>query len=143
MEKEFVISSLMGLIEARRYWEELSDHIDNLGGDLWETKYVEAYNFHEELVYDLIKKYRKFSGIDEEEIEIRQDAVFCDLIKEHKGFPEVNEEEFEIFQDAIFYLSKNKEFKLFDENSNLVKSIKSGKELYDFMESEIVNYIKK
>lgn len=117
MEKEFVISSLMGLIEARRHWEELSDHIDNLGGDLWETKYVEAYQFHEELVYDLIKECREFS--------------------------EVNEEEFEIFQDAVFYLSKNREFKLFDENSNLVKSIKNGKELYDFMESEVVNCIKK
>ena len=107
MEKEFVISSLMGLIEARRHWEELSDHIDNLGGDLWETKYVEAYQFHEELVYNLIKECREFS--------------------------EVNEEEFEIFQDAVFYLSKNREFKLFDENSNLV----------NFMESEVVNYIKK
>lgn len=117
MEKEFVISSLINLIEARRYWEELSDHIDNLGGDFWETKYVEAYYLHEELVYD--------------------------LIKEHRGISEIDEEEFEIFQDAVFYLSKNKEFKLFDENSNLVKSIKNGKELYDFMESEIVNYIKK
>lgn len=117
MEKEFVISSLMGLIEARRYLEELSDHIDSLGGDFWETKYVEAYHFHEELVYDLIKECR--------------------------GFSEIDEEEFEIFQDALFYLSKNEEFKLFDENSNLVKSIENGKELYDFMESEIVNYIKK
>lgn len=117
MEKEFVISSLIGLIEARKYWDELSNHIDSLGGDFYETKYVEAYHFHEELVYNLIKECR--------------------------GFSEIDEEEFEIFQSALFYLSKNEEFKLSDENFNLVKSIKNGKELYDFMESEIVNYIKK
>ena len=107
MNKEFIISKINDLIEAHRLWDELSSHIFALGGELWETKYTEAYNFHEELVYDLI------------------------LL--HRGFPELSEYEFEYFQEIIFDLARNNSVQLTTETGIICGSINNAEELYDWM----------
>lgn len=81
MDKQFLINEINRLVEANRLWNEMGDHIFALGGELWETKYAEAYYFHEELIFNLIMKYR--------------------------GYGPFNDGEFDAFQDTIYDLSRN------------------------------------
>lgn len=75
MDKQFLINAINGLVEANRLWNEMGDHIFALGGELWETKYTEAYYFHEELVFDLILKYRGHGPFDNNEFDAFRDTI--------------------------------------------------------------------
>ena len=103
------LSELSCLIETRKLWEEMSDHIFALGGELWETKYAEAYNFHEELVYKLIVAERGY--------ESSSDNL-----------------DFDCFQEAIYDLVRGNTTKLYDvETGELIKEIANYKDLYNFL----------
>lgn len=103
MDKDFILGQIHRLIEARQLWEEMSNHIYALGGELWETKYAEAYYYHECLVYDLILEYR--------------------------GYPSLSDYEFEDFQESIFnFARKEKEIKIFDIHTNEIVMILSSVE---------------
>lgn len=80
MDRQFLIDEINKLIYAHQLWEEMSDHIFALGGELWETKYSEAYYFHEALVFNLITLYRGYKEYDEFEFDAFQDTIF-DLSK--------------------------------------------------------------
>ena len=57
MDKQYLLREINCLIESKRLWEEMGEHIYALGGEIWDTKYVEAYYFHEELVFHLIEDF--------------------------------------------------------------------------------------
>lgn len=76
MDKNFLLNEINKLIEAKRLWGEMNEHIFALGGELWETKYAEAYNFHEELVFKLIILYRGYKEYDDFEFEAFQDCIY-------------------------------------------------------------------
>lgn len=89
MDKKFLINEIHSLIESKQLWEEMGEHIFALGGDIFATKYVEAYNYHESLVFKLIQKYR--------------------------GYEEVGDE-FEFFTDSIYDLSQKRNIKFVEED---------------------------
>lgn len=107
MDKEFIIKQIYSLVEAHKLWDEMANHIFALGGELWESKYAEAYNFHEALVYDLIMK--------------------------HRGFPSLDEYEFDLFQETIFDLACGNKTKVYDENNTIVALLYSVEDLYNWM----------
>ena len=76
MDKQFLIDAINRLVEANRLWNEMGDHIFALGGELWETKYTEAYHFHEELVFDLILQYRGHGPFGDGEFDAFQDTIY-------------------------------------------------------------------
>lgn len=82
MDKQFLIDAINCLVESKRLWSEMDDHIFALGGELWETKYAEAYYFHEELVFNLILKYRGHGPFDDGEFDAFQDTIY-DLSRNH------------------------------------------------------------
>lgn len=108
MDKNFIIKQISTLIESRKLWNEMASHIFALGGELWETKYAEAYNFYEALVYD--------------------------LIIEHRGYPTLSEEEFDYFQEVIYDLAHNHVTKLYGiDTDEIVATISSAEDLYVWM----------
>ena len=104
-----VLTELNRLIEGHKLWSEMGEHIFALGGEIWETKYAEAYNFHEELVYNLIVKERGFTSLSDEE-------------------------DFDLFREAIYDLSHGHCTKLYDVKTNeCIGTIFSGKDLYHYL----------
>ena len=109
MDKDFIIKQLYAIVESHKLWDEMANHIFALGGELWESKYPEAYLFHESLVYDLIVL--------------------------HRGFPSLDEEgEFDCFKETIFDLSRGHKTKLYDiETNEVVAILASVEDLYNWM----------
>ena len=93
MDKKYLISEINKLIESKQLWGEMADHLVAFGGDLFETKYVEAYFYHEELVFNLIKELRGYEEFDEYEFEFFSDAIWDLSKKQLVSFPEETDEE--------------------------------------------------
>ena len=75
MDKQFLINEINSLIYTNQLWSEMDDHIFALGGELWETKYAEAYYLYEELVFNLIIQYRGYPSFDDAEFDAFQDTI--------------------------------------------------------------------
>ncbi len=114
MDKQFLIDAINRLIEANRLWTKMGDHIFALGGELWETKYAEAYYSYEELIFNLIVKYR--------------------------GYDPFDDGEFDAFQDTIYDLSRNNTAKIkvmIDEDPGYeITSISNAEELLNFFSGD-------
>lgn len=68
---------MVKLAEAYKYWNEISNHLYAItGGDIWESRFIEAYRYYEEMVHDLIAKYRGFP------IEDKEVSIFSDIIND-------------------------------------------------------------
>jgi hypothetical protein len=108
MNKDFIIKQISALVESHKLWDEMAEHIFALGGELWESKYVETYAFHEGLVYDLIIM--------------------------HRGYPTLDDGEFDCFQESIYDLAHGQTTGIFDVDTNeKVAEISSVEELYNWM----------
>ena len=75
MDKQFLINEINHLIYANQLWSEMNHHIFALGGELWETKYADAYQLYEELVFNLIIQYRGYPPFDDAEFDAFQDTI--------------------------------------------------------------------
>ena len=88
MTKQELLKAFNGVIESQKLWVELSKIVYQLGGEIFETKYIESLSLHQELVWDLILDFR--------------------------GFDEFSQAEYEEFQDAIYELANGNSFQFYD-----------------------------
>ena len=73
-----LISQMTKVAEAYKYWNEIYEHLYAItGGDLWETRFVDAYNYYVDIVHDLIADYRGFP-IEDKEIQIFYNII-CEI----------------------------------------------------------------
>lgn len=71
-----LISYMVGVAEACKHWNEIYEHLYAItGGDLWETRFIEAYYYYADMVHDLIADYRDFP-IEDEEIQIFYNIIY-------------------------------------------------------------------
>lgn len=90
ISKFYLISQMVGVAEAYKYWNEIYEHLYAItGGDIWETRFIDAYNYYEEIVHDLIAEYRGFF-IEDEEIEIFKDII-CEISESNNYFKAAEE----------------------------------------------------
>lgn len=89
MDKKDILSAFNGVIESTALWDEMASILFSLGAEIFETKYAESLQIHQELVWKMIINYRKY--------------------------PDLNEEEFIVFIDTLYDLGRKKPFIYEDE----------------------------
>jgi hypothetical protein len=76
MEKKDILNAFNGVIESTALWEEMARILYPLGGDIFETKFINSLEIHQELVWKMIVNYRDYSELHEEEFTIFIDILY-------------------------------------------------------------------
>jgi hypothetical protein len=104
MTKQDILFAFNDAIESTRLWNEMADHLFAIGAELFETKYAESLQLHQELVWKLIKEFRNYD--------------------------ELNEYEFTAFIDILYDLSRNEPV-TYKDNNGIHHTLTNREEILD------------
>ena len=110
MTKDFIIREIERVIIAHKEIDELDGAIAVIAsggaGGFWDTKFVEGYKFHAELVYN--------------------------LLMEHRGIEEISNE-FDVFEEVMYCLAQGESVEMYNSLNEVVYTITTVEDLYDFL----------